>query len=81
MNWLVELFLYIMLLVTAVIALQARDLMTAAVATAAFGFNVALLFISMGAIDVGFTEAVVGAGIVGVYFIAVIFKTTRDCKD
>ncbi|MCC5788087.1 MAG: DUF4040 domain-containing protein [Opitutales bacterium] len=81
MNWVLEIFLDILLLTTAIVALQAKDLMTSAVATAAFGFTVALLFISMGAIDVGFTEAVVGAGIVGVFFVAAIYRTTRKTKD
>jgi energy-converting hydrogenase B subunit D len=81
MNWQLELVLYLLLLTTAFLALGVKNLLAAALVTSAFSFTVAVLFISMGAADVGFTEAVVGAGIVGVYFIAVIFKTTRKSKD
>lgn len=81
MNWLIELVLYVLLLVTALLALGVKNLLAAAVAVTSFSLIVAVLFISMGAVDVGFTEAVVGAGIVGIYFIAVIFKTTRKSRD
>lgn len=81
MNWLIELVLYVLLLVTALLALGVKNLLAAAVAATSFSLIVAVLFISMGAVDVGFTEAVVGAGIVGIYFIAVIFKTTRKSRD
>ncbi len=81
MNWGIELVLYLLLLVTALLALGVRNLLAGAVATASFSLTAAVLFISMGAVDVGFTEAVVGAGIVGVYFIAVIFMTTRKSRD
>ena len=81
MNWLVELVLFILLLTTAVLALSVRDLLAAAAAATAFTFTMALLFVAMGAIDVGFTEAVVGAGIVGVYFIAAVFQTSRRTRD
>jgi multicomponent Na+:H+ antiporter subunit B len=81
MNWLIELVLYLLLLVTALLALGVKNLLAAAVAATSFSLIMAVLFISMGAVDVGFTEAVVGAGIVGIYFIAVIFKTTRKSRD
>lgn len=81
MNWKIELFLYLFLLICALLALGVRNLLAASLAATAFSFTVALLFLSMGAVDVGFTEAVVGAGIVGVYFIAVIHKTTRKSRD
>jgi energy-converting hydrogenase B subunit D len=35
----------------------------------------------MGAVDVGFTEAVVGAGVTGVLFVVLIFRTTRRSVD
>lgn len=81
MNWQLELVLYLLLLVIALLALNVRNLLAAAVAATAFTFTAAVLFISMGAVDVGLTEAVVGAGIVGVYFIAAIYKTTRKSRD
>jgi multicomponent Na+:H+ antiporter subunit B len=35
----------------------------------------------MGAIDVGFTEAVVGAGVTGIFFVVLIFQTSRRSSD
>jgi multicomponent Na+:H+ antiporter subunit B len=46
-----------------------------------FSFISALIYVVMGAVDVGFTEAVVGAGVTGVFFIVLIIKTTRRCSD
>ncbi len=81
MNWTVEIVLYLLLLTTAFLALSVRDLVAGAAAATAFSFTMALLYISMGAVDVGLTEVVVGAGIVGVYFFAVVFKTSRGTQD
>jgi energy-converting hydrogenase B subunit D len=76
-----ELVLYLFLLSTAIIALQTRSLLAAVGASSAFSFTAALLFVSMGAVDVAFTEAVVGAGVVGVYFVIAILHTTRKSSD
>lgn len=81
MHWLVEIVLYLFLIGSAIIALEVRNLLAAAITTSVFSFVIALLFVSLGAVDVGFTEAVVGAGIVGVYFIVMILKTTRRTGD
>ena len=63
------------------VALQVRNLLAAVVVTTAYSFTTALLFVSMGAVDVGFTEAVVGAGVVGVFYIVALFRTTRKTSD
>ncbi|MBX2993129.1 MAG: DUF4040 domain-containing protein, partial [Bacteroidetes bacterium] len=63
MHWKLELILLVMLLLTAFISLKVRDLLAAVVMLGVFSFVVALLFVVMGAVDVGFTEAVVGAGV------------------
>jgi len=76
-----ELVLYLFLAVSAVVALEVRDLLVAVVMMTVFSFLIALLFIAMGAIDVGFTEAVVGAGVTGILFILVIFQTSRKSND
>lgn len=81
MSWKIEFVLYLLLLTGALLSLGVRNLLAAALVTTAFSFTVAVLFLSMGAIDVGFTEAVVGAGIVGVFFVAVIRQTTRKSED
>jgi len=81
MIWEVELILYIFVILAAVIALEAKDLLTAVVVLSVFSFNMALLFVAMGGIDVGFTEAVVGAGVTGILFIAAIYQTTIKTSD
>ncbi len=81
MDWKVEIVLYVLLLTTAVLALQLRNLLAAVSATSAFSFTCALLFSSMGAVDVGFTEAVVGAGIVAVFMVTALKKTSRKSTD
>ncbi len=81
MHWQIELFLYCFLILAAAISLHVKDLLTAVVSLSIFSFVLSLLFVSMGAIDVGFTEAVVGAGITGVLYIVMIFKTSRRSKD
>ncbi len=81
MNWELELVLYLFLIIAALIALYVKDLITAVVSLSVFSFILAMLFVSMGAVDVGFTEAVVGAGVTGVLYIVMIFKTSRRSKD
>lgn len=81
MIWELELVLFIFLLLAAIVALEANDLLVAVVTLTLFSFSIALLFISMGAIDVGFTEAVVGAGVTGILFVLAIYKTTRVTRD
>ena len=77
----VEIILFIVLLATAILSLEIRSLLAAVVTSGAYSFIIALLYIRMGAVDVAFTEAVVGAGLVGVFFISAIAYTTRRSSD
>lgn len=81
MNVEFEIVLFVLLLISAVVAIQARDLLTAVVTLTVFSFLTALLEVVMGAVDVGFTEAVVGAGITGVLFVVAVYHTRRDSSD
>lgn len=81
MYWELELILFIFLLITAIIALESKDLLVAAVMLTLFSFLMALLFTTMGAVDVGFTEAVVGAGVTGILLIVAIYQTTYKTED
>jgi multicomponent Na+:H+ antiporter subunit B len=81
MYWELELILFIFLLITALIALESKDLLVAAVMLTLFSFLMALLFTTMGAVDVGFTEAVVGAGVTGILLIVAIYQTTYKTED
>jgi len=76
-----EIVFFIVLVITALIALTVRNLLTAVVTLSAFSFCSALLYVVMGAVDVGFTEAVVGGGVSGVLFVVLIFRTTRRSSD
>jgi multicomponent Na+:H+ antiporter subunit B len=76
-----EIVLFVFLIVAAVVAVAARDLLTAVVTLTVFSFVSALLEVVMGAVDVGFTEAVVGAGVTGVLFVVAVYHTQRDSVD
>jgi multicomponent Na+:H+ antiporter subunit B len=60
-----------------VAALTARDLLAAVIVLGAFSFFSATFFASLGALDVAFTEAAVGAGITTVFLVTAIFRTER----
>lgn len=81
MHWELEVTLFIFMVASALLALESRNLLTAVVSLTVFSFLSALLYVAMGAVDVGFTEAVVGGGVSGVLFVVTIFKTTRKCRD
>jgi energy-converting hydrogenase B subunit D len=81
MPWELELNLLVFLLIAALVALNVKDLLMAVVSINAFSFISALLFVSMGAVDVGFMEASVGAGVFGVLFIIAIYRTTWRSDD
>lgn len=81
MHWLIEFLLFVILIVSAIVGLNVRNLLAAAVILTIFSFLTAAIMVSLGAIDVAFTEAVVGAGAVGVFSIVAIFMTTRKSRD
>ena len=72
---------FVLALVAAVIALQVKDLLAAAALLSVFSFLVAMLYVALGAVDVGFNEAVLGAGVTGVFFLVAVFHTTRRSGD
>ena len=71
----------IFLVITAIIALQVKDLLGAAIVFGIYSFLICLLWAGMGAVDVAFTEAAVGAGVGAVYMIATVFNTKRRSSD
>ena len=60
MIWQIDFWLFVILIVSALVALNVRDLLAAVAVLAAYSFFVALLFAQMGAIDVSFVEATLG---------------------
>jgi uncharacterized MnhB-related membrane protein len=81
MHWLIELFLFIIIIVAAVVGLRVRNLLAAVVTMNVFSFMTAAILTSLGAVDVAFTEVVVGAGAVGVFSIITIHLTSMRSKD
>ncbi len=73
--------LCIILVLSGLAALKVRDLVAGSFLLMAFSFAAALLYAQMGAPDVAFTEAVVGAGVSGVFLISALFYMDRRSKD
>ena len=76
----VEILLLFLVIILAFISLWIRDLMSSVIIFGAYSFLMCLIWTGMGAVDVAFTEAAVGAGVSTVFFIAVLFNTTRHIK-
>ena len=74
-------FILIFLVVAAVISLRVKDLLTASVIFGIYSFLMCLLWAEMGAVDVAFTEAAVGAGVSAVFLIATVFNVKRRSSD
>jgi uncharacterized MnhB-related membrane protein len=81
MIWQIEIWLLCVLVLLAITALTVRDLLAAVVILSAYSFVMALLFVSMGAVDVAFTEATLGAGVTGVLFVVALFAMERRSVD
>ena len=70
MIWPYDFGLLLLVVITAILALNLRDLMGASVVFGTYSFLMCLLWTAMAAVDVAFTEAAVGAGVSTVFFIA-----------
>jgi len=81
MIWQFDLIILIFLVVTAVIALRTKDLLGASMIFGIYSFLICLLWAEMGAVDVAFTEATVGAGVSTVFLVATVFNTKRKASD
>ena len=81
MIWQLELIILMIVIVLGIGALSVKDLLSAAVLFGAYSFMMCLLWAIMGAVDVAFTEASVGAGVSTVLFVAAVFRTSRRTKD
>ncbi|MBT6340177.1 MAG: DUF4040 domain-containing protein [Desulfobacula sp.] len=77
MIWQIELIILILVVLFGIGALAIRDLLGAAILFGAYSFMLCLLWAIMGAVDVAFTEASVGAGISTVLFVSAVLRTTR----
>jgi uncharacterized MnhB-related membrane protein len=81
MIWQLDLVLLILVVICAVAAISLKDLLSSAILLGAYSFLMCLLWTEMGAVDVAFTEASVGAGISTAFFMGAIYLTTRRTKD
>ena len=81
MIWPVDLIIMVLVMVCGIGAIMVRDLLGAAILFGAYSFMMCLLWAIMGAVDVAFTEASVGAGVSAVFFVAAVFRTSRRTKD
>lgn len=72
-----DVLVFLVLIVTAVLALTTKDLLAAVALLSAYSLFTAILFAGMAAVDVAIVEAALGAGLTGILFIAAIMTTTR----
>lgn len=81
MIWQIDLLLLTLVVICGVTTIVLKDLLAATLVFSVYSFLMCLLWAEMGAVDVAFTEATVGAGISTMLFIATILRTTRRSKD
>lgn len=81
MIWQLDIAILTLVVICAIGALAVKDLLGVAILFGAYSFMMCLLWAIMGAVDVAFTEASVGAGVSTVFFVAAVFRTTRRTKD
>jgi len=80
-HWPIDLIILTLVIFCAIAAISVKDLLSTAILFGAYSFMMCLLWANMGAVDVAFTEASVGAGVSSVFVIAAVFRTTRRTKD
>ena len=81
MIWPIEVAIMLLVVICGIGAITVKDLLGASILFGAYSFMMCLLWAIMGAVDVAFTEASVGAGVSTVFFVAAVFRTTRRSKD
>lgn len=81
MIWQIEVLVLAIVVICGLAAISVKDLLGAAILFGAYSFMLCLLWAIMGAVDVAFTEASVGAGVSTVLFVAAVFRTTRRTRD
>jgi len=73
----IDLIALFFLVVIALAAIAVRDLLAAVVLLSAYSFIMATVWVEMHAVDVGFTEAAVGAGATTAFMIATLARIRR----
>ncbi|RAP33019.1 sodium:proton antiporter [Candidatus Marinamargulisbacteria bacterium SCGC AG-410-N11] len=80
MIWQFDILLLTLVVVCGFVSLWIKDLMGAVIVFGAYSFLMCLVWTGMGAVDVAFTEAAVGAGVSTIFFIATVFHTSRTIR-
>ena len=78
MTYSLELPLLALLMITAAGAILVKDLLSAAFILGTYSFFMALVWAWLGAVDLAFVEAVVGAGLATVLFLLTLFQTDPE---
>ncbi len=81
MIWQIDISVLSLVVLCAFATIMVKDLLSAAIIFGAYSFLMCLLWTEMGAVDVAFTEASVGAGVSTILFIAAAFQTKRTVKQ
>ncbi|MCS7281392.1 MAG: DUF4040 domain-containing protein [Desulfobacterota bacterium] len=76
-----DVFFLIFSAIVAFFALHVKDLLASIALLSAFSFFMCLLWAELGAVDVAFTEASVGAAISTAFFVAALTHLKRKAKD
>jgi multicomponent Na+:H+ antiporter subunit B len=76
-----EISLLVLLIMTAAGAILVKDLLSSVLILGTYSFLLALVWAWLGAVDVAFVEAVVGAGLATVFFLLTLFGiATKDTR-
>lgn len=81
MIWWIELLLFGLLITSAIVALQVKDMIAAVASLSVYSFLASSLLTLMVAVDVALTEAALGAGVTGVLLTAAISMLRRRSVD
>ncbi len=73
----IDLALLTLIVIIALAAITVRDLLSAIMLLCAYSFLMAMVWVEMHSVDVGFTEAAVGAGATTAFLIAALSRTVR----
>jgi len=68
---------YIVLILTAIVTIEMKDLLNAAIVLAAFSLVLTFLFFSLHALVIAIAAAAIGVGVSTVLFVVAISKTRR----
>jgi multicomponent Na+:H+ antiporter subunit B len=80
MIWQFDIILLSLIVLCALFTVSIKDLLGSAVMFGAYSFLMCLLWTEMGAVDVAFTEASVGAGVSTILFFAIVHRSSRQVK-